>query len=284
MRKLIITVAPTGSLTTREQLPWLPVTPEEIASAAVESYEAGAAVVHVHVRDPETGRPVQDVDLYRRTVELVRRGTGGKMIVCTTTGGGATSGATPEQRLCSLQLEPPPELASLNVSSMNFGSKVFPNPPEVVEAFASAMKERGVKPEIEVYDVGHLVVVEDLVERGLLDPPLRVNFVMGVRGGIPASLENLSFLRDKLRSGGLGGVESTWMVTAIGRHQLPACVAATLMGGDVRVGFEDNVYYRRGEKARSNAQLVERVARIARELDREVATADEAREVLKLKK
>ncbi|HMF30477.1 MAG TPA: 3-keto-5-aminohexanoate cleavage protein [Candidatus Lokiarchaeia archaeon] len=280
MRKLIITVAPTGSLTTREQLPWIPVTPREIADAAVEAYQAGAAIVHIHVRDPVTGEPAQEQELYRETIDYIREDTAGKMIICTTTGGRATMGATPEERMCSLDLQP--ELASLNVNSMNFGPRIFPNPPDVVELFAQTMKDKGIKPEVECYDIGHVDVLRDLVKRDLITPPLRVNFVMGVKGGIPATFKNLLSIYDACQLEECAGQDMSWMVTALGAGELPMSVLAMMMGGDVRVGFEDNIYYKKGEKAKSNAQLVEHISRIAEELDREVATADEARQILGL--
>ena len=229
MRKVIITVAPTGSLTTREQLPVLPITPREIAEASVECFEKGATIAHLHVRDPKTGAPRQDPELYKETIDIIRSETNGQMLICTTTGGGATTGATPEQRLCSIELKP--ELASLNVSSMNFGTKMFPNPPDMVEYFARRMKQHGVKPEIEAYDLGHLDVIVDLIKRGIIDPPLRVNFVMGVKGGIPATFKNLMLMREALDVPDLTTYDMSWMVTAIGKDELPLSVAALLMGG-----------------------------------------------------
>jgi 3-keto-5-aminohexanoate cleavage enzyme len=202
------------------------------------------------------------------------------MIICTTTGGRATMGATPEERMCSLDLLP--ELASLNVNSMNFGPKLFPNPPEVVDLFAQTMKDKGIKPEVECYDIGHVDILRDLVKRGLIMAPLRVNFVMGTKGGIPATFKNLLAMYDSCQFEECAGQDMSWMVTAIGAAELPMSVMAMMMGGDVRVGFEDNIYYKKGEKAKSNAQLVEHIARIAEELDREVATAEEARTILGL--
>ncbi len=274
MRKLIITVAPTGSLTTRAQLPWLPITPREIADSALEAYKAGAAIVHIHVRDPETGKGVQDRELYKETIEYIRAES--DMIICTTTGGGATLGVDAMGRIVSLDLGP--EMASLNCGSMNFGKAIFPNPPELIETFAKKMKEFGVKPELEVYEIGHIANVQQILN--LLDQPLRFNFVMGVNGGIPATIENLLRMRDTVYK--LYGTETQWQVTAIGRYETPLCVHAVLLGGDIRVGFEDNIYYSKGVKAKSNAQLVERMVRIANEIGREIATAEEARDLLHL--
>ncbi len=275
MRKLIITVAPTGSLTTKEQLPWIPITPREIADSALEANKAGAAVVHIHVRDPKTGKAIQDRELYKETIEYIRAES--DMIICTTTGGGATSGVGPMGRLVSLELKP--EIASLNCGSMNFGKAIFQNPPDLIETFATKMKEVGVKAELEAYEVGHIANVQEILN--LLEPPLRFNFVMGVNGGIPATIENLLLMRDTVCK--LYGPKSLWMVTAIGRFETPLCAHAILLGGDLRVGFEDNIYYSRGIKAKSNAQLVERMVRIAGDIGREIATAEEARKILHLK-
>jgi len=276
MRKVIITVAPTGSLTTREQLPWIPVTPKEIADSALEAYRAGAAVVHIHVRDPQTGKAVQNQDLYKETMEYIQAES--DMIICTTTGGGATSGVGPMGRIVSLDLKP--DLASLNCGSMNFGKAIFQNPPDLIETFAKKMKELGVMPELEVYEIGHIANAQQISD--LIGPPFRFNFVMGVNGGIPATIENLLLMRDTV--GKLFGRESSWMATAIGKDETPICAHAILLGGDVRVGFEDNIFYVKGVKANSNAQLVERMVRIANEVGREVATAEEAREILHLRK
>lgn len=274
MRKLILTVAPTGSLTTKEQLSWIPITPREIADSALEAYKAGAAVVHIHVRDPKTGKAIQGRELYKETIEYIRAES--DMIICTTTGGGATTGVGPMGRIVSLDLKP--EIASLNCGSMNFGKAIFQNPPDLMETFATKMKEFGVKPELEAYEVGHIANVKQI--ENLLQPPLRFNFVMGVNGGIPATIENLLLMRDTVYK--LYGPESLWMVTAIGRYETPLCAHAILLGGDLRVGFEDNIYYSKGIKAKSNAQLVERMVRIANEVGREIATPKDARDILHL--
>jgi 3-keto-5-aminohexanoate cleavage enzyme len=275
MQKLIISCAPTGSLTTREQLPWIPVTPREIADSSLEAYKAGAAIVHIHVRDPKTGAAIQDRELYKETMEYIRSES--DMIICTTTGGGATLGVGPMGRIVSLDLKP--EMASLNCGSMNFGKAIFQNPPDLMEIFAKKMKEFGVKPELEAYEIGHIANVGQILE--FLERPLKFNFVMGVQGGIPATIENLLMMRDTAYK--LYGPETQWQVTAIGRYQTPLGIHAILLDGDLRVGFEDNIYYSKGIKAKSNAQLVERMVRIAHEIGREIATAEEAREILQLK-
>lgn len=181
---------------------------------------------------------------------------------------------TPEERIQPVSLKP--EMATLTCGSVNFGEELFANPFPVIRGFARAMREHGVRPEIEVFDTGAVATAERLVELGLLDPPLHFDLVMGVPGGVPATPRHLMCLVDSLPAG------STWTVAGIGRHQLPMAALAILMDGHVRVGFEDNVYYRRGVLAESNAQLVERVVRIAEELGREIASPDEAREMLRL--
>jgi 3-keto-5-aminohexanoate cleavage enzyme len=265
--KLWITAALVGAEVTREQQPHLPITPEEIAEEAARSREAGAAIVHLHVRD-EAGRPTQDRAVFARTIELVRART--DLIIQVSTGGAV--GMTAEQRGQPLALRP--EMATLTCGSVNFGDDVFLNPPRVIEQFARTMQELGIKPEIEVFEVGMIASALDLVKRGLLEAPLHFDFVMGVPGGIPASPAHLLHLVAALPPG------STWSVAGMGRHELTLGAMAIAMGGHVRVGFEDNIYYRKGELAAGNAQLVARMATIGRELERPPATPDEVRRAL----
>jgi 3-keto-5-aminohexanoate cleavage enzyme len=185
---------------------------------------------------------------------------------------GAEVGMSQEERIRVLDARP--EIASLNCGSMNFDNEIFVNPPALIEALAKRMRAEGVRPELETYDLGMLATVGRLIDQGLLDEPPLYNFVMGVRGGVAASPENLlAMLRERPRLG-------PWTVTGIGRHQLPLTTLACAMGGHMRVGFEDNIYYRKGELATSNAQLVARARRIAEELGRPVATPDQARDIL----
>ena len=271
MQPLIITVAVTGAEVTREHNPNLPITPEEIVKAAVECYDAGASVVHVHVRDPKTGKPSSDVNLFKQVLEGIRAERP-DMIVQFSTGGAI--GMTEEERMAHLVLKP--DMATLNMGTMNFGEEVFINPLPYIRKLAARMNELGIKPEVEIYDVGMIATAKRLIKEGLLKEPVHFDLVMGVPGGIPATVENLLILTRNLPP------NSTWGVAAIGRHQLPMNVAAIILGGHVRTGFEDNVYYRKGELAKSNAQLVERIVRIANELNRPVATAQQAREILGL--
>jgi len=265
--KLIITAALTGAETTREDNPNLPLTPDEIAQAAAEAREAGASIIHLHVRDGE-GRPTQDVQVFRETIRLIHERC--DCIVQVSTGGAV--GTPPEERLRPLALVP--EMATLTCGTVNFGDGVFENPPALIEAFAVKMAELGIKPELEVFDVGMVANALRLARRGLLKEPFYFDFVMGVPGGIPGTVDNLMHLVRQIPPGAM------WQVAGVGKAELPLAVLAIVMGGHVRVGFEDNVYYSRGVLAQSNAQLVARVARIAREVGREIATPAETREML----
>jgi len=271
MDKLIITAALTGAEVTREQQPNLPITPDEIAEAAYEAYKAGAAMVHVHARDSE-GNPTQDYEVYKEIKEKIEAKC--PVIFQPSTGGAVWH--TPEERLQPVELRP--EIATLSCGTCNFGSDVFMNSEEYIEKFARRMKELGVKPEIEVFERGMINNALNLVKKGLVDMPLHFDFVMGVPGAITGELRDLLYLVESIPAG------STWTVAGIGRYELPLAVAAITLGGHVRVGFEDNIYYSKGVLAESNAQLVARIVRIAKELGREVATPDEAREILGLKR
>lgn len=270
---MIITVAPTGSGPMWKETPYLPITPEQIAEEAVKAYEAGAAVAHIHVRNPKTKEPYPDVNLYREVVERIREKC--DMIIQLTTGGGGPYGISLEQRMCALELNP--EFASLNVATMTFGNSVFLNPPDVVEKIAKMMLERNIKPEIECYDVGHINLALQLFEKGLLREPLRFGLVLGVRGGIPATPENLMHMVKALPQ------NCRWNVIAVGgKVQFKLLTLGIILGGDVRVGMEDNIYLAKGVLAKSNAELVAKVVRIAKELGVEIATPSEARKLLGL--
>jgi 3-keto-5-aminohexanoate cleavage enzyme len=264
---VVITVAPTGAEVTREDNLNVPFTPEEIADEVVRSAAEGAAVVHIHARTDD-GRPTTEPDVLRRIAGLIRERA--DVVIGMSTG--AEVGMPHEERL--RVLDAAPEIASLNTGSMNFGDKLFDNPPDLIEGLAKRMAADGVRPELEIYDVGMLGTASRLLEEGLVvDPPL-YNFVLGVPGGIPASAENLlALLRNRPRPG-------PWTVTGVGRHQLPLTTLACALGGHMRVGFEDNVHYRKGRPATSNAELVARARRIADELGRPVASPDEARAIL----
>jgi len=270
VEKLIITVALNGAEVTREQNPHIPFTPEEIAEDAARCREAGAAMVHVHGRLPD-GTPTQDAAVYKEIIDAIRART--DVIVQVSTGGAV--GMTAEERLAPVTLRP--EMASLTTGTVNFGNDVFLNPPDLIETFARTMRQYGVVPEIEAFDVGHIDNALALVQKGILELPLHFDFVMGVPGGIAPTLRNLLHMAESLPPG------CTWSVAGIGRAELPLAVAAILMGGHVRVGLEDNLYYTRGVKA-TNVMLVERIVRLARELGRDVATPDEARRILGLRR
>jgi 3-keto-5-aminohexanoate cleavage enzyme len=269
MEKLIITVALTGAEVTREHTPYLPITPQEIADAAYEAWQAGASIAHIHVRDSE-GRPSQDGELYRQALEFIREKC--DIIVQPSTGGAV--GMTPEERLQPVYLRP--EMATLTVGTVNFGDDVFMNTPKDIEIFAQTMQEHGVKPELEIFEVGMITNALRLVKKGLVQEPLHFDFVMGVPGAIAGTPENLLHLVKSIPEG------STWSVAGVGRAQLPLNTMAILLGGHVRVGFEDNIYYEKGVLAKSNAQFVERIVRLANELGREIATPNEARKILGL--
>jgi 3-keto-5-aminohexanoate cleavage enzyme len=269
VNKLIITAALVGAEVTREDTPYLPVTPEEIGEAAAEAREAGASVAHIHVRDGQ-GNPSQDRELYRQTIEEIRKRT--DIIIQVSTGGAV--GMSSEERLQPLSLRP--EMASFTTGTVNFGADVFMNTPEQLELFAREFERFGVHPEFEIFEVGMVANAMRLLKKGFFkDKHLHFDFVMGVPGGIPATADNLLHLVRQLPPG------ATWTVAGVGRHQLPMAALGVVLGGHVRVGLEDNIYYRKGELA-TNARLVERVVRIARELEREVATPDEARKMLGL--
>jgi 3-keto-5-aminohexanoate cleavage enzyme len=268
---LIITVAPVGAEVTREQTPHVPISPHEIAAEAKRAFDAGAAIVHVHGRNPD-GSATQSSAVFGEIIERVRSTT--DLIVQVSTGG--ATGMTAEERLEPLACDP--EMATLTVGTLNFGHEIFENPLPLVECFAGEILARGMKAEVEVFDTGMLSTADRLVEKRLLNDPLHYDFVMGVPGGIAATPANLLHLSSSIRPG------ATWTVAAMGRFQLPMATLAIVMGGHVRVGFEDNIHYTKGVLATSNAQLVERVVRIARELGREVATPAEAREILGLRR
>ena len=274
MEKLIITAAITGSRITREATPYIPITPEEIVTSAIECEQAGASIVHIHVRDLNTGLGTQDISLFRQVVEPLREET--DLALCLTTSGIPGRNLHIEERLTPLELKP--ELASFDAGSINLGGSVFINTPEFLEAAAIRMREVGVKPELEIFDVGMMVTCLRMREEGSLTDPLHFQFVLGTPWGIPATPKSLIHLLDYLPE------RSTWSVIGIGRAHLPICMMGLILDGHIRVGMEDNIYYRKGELAKTNAQLVERIVRIAKEYGREVATTQEARKILGLKK
>jgi len=272
MDKVILTAALTGSRMTREVAPYIPITPEEITASAVEAWQAGAAIVHLHVRDPETGLGSQDVGLFRRVVEPLREKT--DLILSLTTSGIPGRNLPTEERLAPLALKP--ELASFDAGSINLGGGVFANSPQFLDEAARMMREAGVKPEIEVFDLGMLVTALRMRDEGKLDDPLHFQFVLGTPWGAPATPKSFLHLHEHLPA------DATWSTIGIGRGALPTAMMALILGGHIRVGMEDNIYVDRGVLAKTNAELVKRVARICRAYGREIATPAEAREMLGL--
>lgn len=269
MDKLIITVAPTGSVPTKEMSPHVPVTAREIAETAVRCRRAGASIIHIHARD-RAGQPTLDSERFSEIHKEIRGVS--DLIIQVSTGGRA--GMDPDRRAAAVRLIRP-EMASLTTGSMNFLDRVYANPFDVVEFLAATMAEVGTKPEMEVFEPGMIANGVMLRDKGLARPPLHFGFVLGSRGSLPASPKNLLYLSEEVPAG------STWTVAGLGRWQLPMAALAIVMGGHVRVGLEDNLYYRKGELA-TNEQLVSRVARLAGELGRELASPEEAREILAL--
>jgi uncharacterized protein (DUF849 family) len=299
MNKRIITAAITGSIHTPSMSPYLPITPDEIVEETVRAYDAGAAVAHVHVRDPETGRPVPDVNLYQDIASRVRSRC--NIVLCITTGGGL--GMTTEQRLKAIPTLKP-ELASCNFGSLNFAlfhaldvykefkfpwekeylvaseNLIFPNTFLMLREMLPVFYENGTQPELEIYDVGMIHNAAFMLSRGLLKRPIYMQFVMGILGGIQPTPNNLVFMHNSAKE--LLG-DFSWSVCAAGRQQFNMCTQSLIMGGNVRVGLEDNLYLEKGVRAKSNAEQVEKIVRIARELGLEPAGPDEARQILGLK-
>ena len=273
MNKVIITAAITGSRMLRDTAPYIPITPEEIIRSSVEAWRVGASIVHIHVRDPETGLGCQDLNRFRQVAEALRAET--DLILSLTTSGIPGRNLPVAERLCPLALRP--ELASFDAGSINLGGGVFVNDPAFLNEAARMMREAGVKPEIEVFDLGMLVTALRMRDEGKLDDPLHFQFVLGTPWGAPATPKSLLHLHEHLPDG------ATWSAIGIGRGYLPMAAMALVMGGHIRVGMEDNIYLDRGVLAKTNAELVERVARIVAAYGRPIASPAEARAILGLK-
>jgi 3-keto-5-aminohexanoate cleavage enzyme len=257
----------------KEMNPAVPYTPDEIAMEAINSWRAGAAIAHIHVRDPKSGAPSMDLKLFEEVVARIREES--DILINLTTSGFHLKGKdVDERRVAPLALTP--ELCSFDIGSVNFREGAFINPPAWGEMAAKRMQAAGVKPEIEVFDVGHIGQAQALIEEGLIDPPPYFQLCMGVGWGIDATPENLRFMHSKLPPG------AVWSVLGIGRTQRQMITLGIEMGGHVRVGFEDNLYLERGVLATSNAQFVEQAVRIAAELGLDVATPAEAWQILGL--
>ena len=289
MDKVIITCAVTGSITRPDQHPDLPITPEQIADAAIGAANAGAAVTHIHVRDPGTGAPSMELELYREVVERIRS-SGVDLILNLTTGPGgrfvpseddprvaapASTLTTPDRRISHVvALEP--EICSLDLNTMWFGSGVVMNTPATVTAMAETAKATGVKPEIEVFDSGDIQLANRLLDQGVLERPPFFQIVLGAGNGFASTPETLMYAKSLLPP------DAVWAAMGIGAMEFPIVAQALLLGGHVRVGLEDNLYMSRGVLAPSNAALVERAVRIVEDLGKSVASPTEARAILGL--
>ncbi len=274
MKPLIITAAITGAETRRVDQPNLPITPQEQAQAAKECFEHGARVVHLHVRNDD-GSPTQSLERFSESISAIRAAVP-EMIVQISTGGAV--GEPFERRLAPLSLKP--DMGTLNAGTLNFGDDIFINHPQDIIKLAEAFKEYNVVPEVEVYESGMIDVVAKLVNKGIIThTPLHMQFVLGVPGGMNGSPKNLMYMMEHLKD---QIPTATWAVAGIGRWHVPASMVALVTGGHIRVGFEDNIFYHKGIVADSNAQLVARIARIATEIGRPIATPEQAREILAL--
>ena len=287
--KVIVTCALTGVLAKREQCAYLPYSPVEIAEEAKRVYDAGAAVVHIHGRDPETGDQSWSSDIYRQIRDEVRKRS--PIIINFSTGGfnmGVEGDALKKERLAYVS-ETRPEMAALNMGSMNyakFSAKrrgfvfdfVFPNPFSDILMAAEAMRAGGAKPELECFDLGHIHNAQPLLAMGALKPPLQYSFILGVLGGVAPTAENLAHMARQV------GAADTWELIGISKVQWPLVMAALVLGGNVRVGLEDNFYLDTAgtQMAKGNAPLVEKAVRLARDVGREPMTPDEARAALSL--
>ena len=275
MDKLIITAAICGAEVTKEQNPAVPYTVEEIVREAKSAVDAGAAIVHLHVRYDD-GTPTQSRDRFQECEEAILKECPNVILIPST--GGAV-GMTPDERLQSTDTTPLPEMATLDCGTCNFGDEIFDNTMPTMRAFGKRMMERGIKPEYECFEMGHLDTILTMARKGEVPgAPMQFNFVLGVPGCTPATVDNLCWLVKNIPAG------STWTATGIGRYAFQLAAPAIVMGGNVRVGFEDNLYLERGVLAKSNGELVDKVVRMAKLLGREVANSDEAREILSLKR
>jgi 3-keto-5-aminohexanoate cleavage enzyme len=275
MDKLIITAAICGAEVTKEQNPAVPYTVEEIVREAKSAVDAGAAIVHLHVRHDD-GTPTQSRERFQECEEAIYKECPNVILIPST--GGAV-GMSPEERLQSTDTTPLPEMATLDCGTCNFGDEIFDNTMPTMRAFGKRMMERGIKPEYECFEMGHLDTILTMARKGQVPgAPMQFNFVLGVPGCTPATVDNLCWLVKNIPAG------STWTATGIGRYAFQLAAPAIVMGGNVRVGFEDNLYLERGVLAKSNGELVDKVVRMAKLLGREVANSDEAREILGLEK
>ncbi len=287
--KTFLTCAVTGNITTPDQTPHLPVTPAQIANECLAAAQAGAAAVHIHVRDPQTGKPSMELELYREVFDTIRRANPELIINLTTGPGGrfipsvddprvAAPGSTlvqPEKRVEHVRVLKP-DVCSLDLNTMNSGGDVVINTPRNVRIMAKIMREAGVKPELEIFDSGDMHLARDLIADGTLEGPGMWTFVTGVKYGFSSSPETLLYARSLLPAGAI------WSAFGIGRFEFPIVAQAWLAGGHVRVGMEDNIYLEKGVLAQSNAELVLKAKRVIEDLGGALATPREARAMLNL--
>lgn len=273
MDKLIITAAICGAEVTKEQNPNVPYTVEEIVREAKSAVDAGAAIVHLHVREDD-GTPTQSKARFKECIDAIYKECPNVILIPST--GGAV-GMSAEERLQPTELMP--EMATLDCGTCNFGDDIFDNTMPMMRIFGKRMMENHIKPEYECFEMGHLDTILHMAKKGEVPgAPMQFNFVLGVLGCTPATVGNLNWLVSNIPAG------STWTATGIGRHAFTLAAPTIMMGGNVRVGFEDNLYLERGVLAKSNGELVDKVVRMAKELGRGIASSDEAREILSLHK
>ena len=267
--KLVITLAPTGMIPTKKETPYVAITPEEIAADAYKAYRLGASIVHVHARD-ENGKPTYKKEVFERIFKEIKRKCP-DMIICATTSGRVHPQV--EHRAEVLDLYP--EMASLTLGSLHFPQYPSVNSMETIQKLATMMKERNILPELEVFELGFINTAKYLVRKGYLKKPLHFCLLLGSLGSVPANISDLSTLVQSLPS------ESNWSATGIGRFQTQINIAAILMGGHARIGIEDSIYFNYPKEVlATNLQLVERIVRIAKEVNRDIATPSETREIL----
>lgn len=299
--KVIVTAALTGSAHFPSMSPYLPITPRQIIDEGIRSAEAGAAVLHIHVRNPDNGMPTPDIDIFREVLTGLKAKT--DAVICITTGGGM--GMNTEQRAAPV-ITFKPEMASLNFGSMNFsvfpGAEkikdwkypweklgmlasedfIFPNTFRTLREFLAIFAANDIRPELEVYDLGMINNIAFMLNRGHLKLPVHIQFVTGTLGGVPSTVNSLVTLVNATREA-IGQGNFTWSAIGAGRHQMPICSVALAMGGNVRVGLEDNLFISKGVLAKSSAELVGKIVRISNELGLEPAGPDDARKMLGLK-
>ncbi len=274
MQKLIITAAICGAEVSKEQNPNVPYTIEEIGKEAESAYNAGASIIHLHVRKDD-GTPTQSKERFKECIEEIKNRCPDVIIMPST--GGAV-GMTNEERLQPIYLQPAPLMASLDCGTMNFGGdEIFVNTETSIKYFAEEMNKLGIKPELECFDKSHVDMALRQQAKGVINSPMHFNLVFGVNGGITATPRDLVFLVESIPK------DSTYTVTGIGRHQFLVATMGILYGGHVRVGLEDNLFISKGKLAESNGQLVDKVVRISKELGREIASPKDARQILNLK-